>query len=66
MTTKQKANKIKKWCANIPSRQIAPCVYIDKIGSKYIYILDTWKPVPTSMYKITIDDFYNNNLKESI
>ncbi len=56
MTTKQMKQAILAKNATSPEGQLSTGIYLKKIGSKYVTILDTWES--TNTYRINIGDFY--------
>lgn len=58
MTIKTMKKEIIDKYEKIPERQISVGVYLDKVGYKYMTILNTWNG--TRFYKQTIKDFYIN------
>jgi hypothetical protein len=56
MTTKEKAIAIKEKYDGIPNKEISTGVYLQNIGRKYVYILNTWSK--TTINKQLIEDFY--------
>ena len=48
--------EIEEYIATRPEWQVSPGRYVDKIGNKYVYILDCWHH--TTIEKVPIEDFY--------
>lgn len=55
MNIKEKKQAIEEKYAAIPSKQISAGVYLDKVGTKYVHIINTWET--TTKEKVLIEDF---------
>jgi len=55
MTNKEKKSAIEEKYDGIPGKQISAGVYLDKVGTKYVHIVNTWGT--TTREKILIEDF---------
>ena len=51
--------EIKNWADGLPDNQIATGRYLQKIGTRYVYVLDIWDEV--TVEKIAIGEFYADN-----
>lgn len=59
MDKKEMKQAIKDRYDAIPEAQISAGLYIHHIGTKYVYILDTWET--TTIRKVEILDFYDEH-----
>lgn len=53
---------ISEMIAAIPGGEIAPGMYLEKIGNKYIHVVDTWGQ--TTVKKMPIAAFYKKFVME--
>jgi len=58
-TMKTMRKEIKDWVEDQPEQQIAVGRFMQKIGTRYVYILDIWDEV--TVEKIAIGEFYADN-----
>ncbi len=57
-TRKEMRLEIEEIYSGIPGKQISTGIYIDKVGTKYVHIINTWEK--TTSEKILIEDFCIN------
>jgi len=55
-TIKAMRKEIQDWVESSPDEQIAVGRFMQKIGTRYVYILDIWDEV--SIEKVAIGEFY--------
>lgn len=61
LTTKQMKQKINDKMESLPGKEIRPGINVEKIGYKYVTVLDIWDE--TTIEKIDIADFYNQYVR---
>jgi hypothetical protein len=60
ITKKEMRKEIEEYYASIPEAQVDTGIYLDKVGYKYVYLLDTW--YETSIEKVELEEFYNEHI----
>jgi hypothetical protein len=58
-TLKEMKNEIKEKYYAVPERQISTGIYLEKVGRKYVTLLNTWNR--TTVEKVEIEYFYNEH-----
>jgi hypothetical protein len=60
ITKKEMAKAIKEKFDAIPDRQVSTGIYIKKIGSRYVTLLNIWGT--STLKKVEIEDFYTYHI----
>ena len=60
-TTKKMRTEIQDWINGIPGKEYSPGMILRNVGYRWVTVINIWGT--TTVYKISIEDFYNQQIR---